>query len=166
MGIFLNIAWQSQPSGFGILFNPFSHDFRTYKHSFFFFFFGLHLSLILKTFFEFSLGIWWLGYCILEFWCSFCRNYHFQIVSCIWLRTLKFSFVNYRIHFFLKNQQEGRSWKYCFFRMHEKIMVIVDKPVSRSCGLFWFNFTFLSSMIQRRNIILVLQHSSLHSRSA
>ena len=120
----------------------------------------------LKDLFEFSLGIWWLGYCILEFWCSFCRNHHFQIASCIRLRTLQLSFVNCRIHFFLKNQQEGRSWKYCFFRMHEKIMVIVDKPVSRSCGLFWFNFTFLSSMIQRRNIILMLQHSSLHSRSA
>lgn len=165
MSIFLNIAWQSHPSGFGILFNPFPHDFRTPTNVLFFFFFTTSFP-DLKVIFELSLGIWWLGYCILEFWCSFCRNYHFLMASCIRLRPLKFSFVNYRIHFFLKNQQEGRSWKYCFFRMHEKIMVIVDKPVSRSRRLFWLNFTFLSSMIWRRNIIVVLQHSSLRSRSA
>ena len=141
MGIFLNIARQSQPFGFGILFNPFPHDFRTYKCSFFFFFLTTSFS-DLKVLFELLLAIWWLWYCILKFWFSFCRNYLFQIASCIWLRTLQFSFVNYKINFFLKNQQEGRSWKYCFFRMHEKIMSIVNKPVSRSCGLFWFNFTF------------------------
>ena len=135
--------------------------------SFFFFFFTTSFS-DLKVLFELLLSIWWLWYCILKFWFSFCRNYLFQIASCIRLWTLQFSFVNYRINFSLKSQQEGRSWKYCFFRMHEKIMSIVDKPVSRSCSLclFWFNFAFLFFMIQRRNIVLVLQHSSLHSRSA
>ena len=134
----------------------------------FFFFFFITSFSDLKVLFELLLSIWWLWYCILKFWFSFCRNYLFQIASCIRLWTLQFSFVNYRINFSLKNQQEGRSWKYCFFRMHEKIMSIVDKPVSRSCSLclFWFNFAFLFFMIQRRNIVLVLQHSSLHSRSA